>query len=77
MEGSYKSNSNKKSGNNNKFDNKYRDDEKKITYTCPNHADVNKVGIKNLHTYCPKCRTQLVEKDSLIYNKTISKAMTS
>ena len=77
MEGSYKSNSNKKSGNNNKFDNKYIDEEKKIAYTCPKHTDVNKMGIKNLHTYCPKCRTQLVQKDSLTYSNTISKAMTS
>ena len=77
IEGSYKSSKNKKDGSTNKFDNNYKDNEERINYTCPNHREINKVGLKNLHTTCPNCRTKLVPKDSLTYTDTVSKAVAS
>ncbi len=73
-EGSYKSNSNKKSGGNNKYDNTFKDEEKKIKFVCPNHLDIVKFGLKNLYTSCPKCKTRLIDEGSLLYTSVVEKA---
>ena len=72
-EGSYKSSSKKKSGGN-KYDNAFKDDEKRIEYRCPKHPKVARFGLKTLYASCTECGTRLIDKESIIYTSVVKKA---